>query len=374
VDHGITLLNAGDNLEISVLKNEFSGCRKRAINIASTMQQKYLKTEVNIAGNIFIHNGKGIYIDDRNLKSCSIHENYFSDNKDAIVLLGGKSTSYLKLSGNYFDATTQRIEFRGSQMCKITHNAFSDSKLNVRGCDEIVIDGNYFSKYYYSTGKSLNSEICIKSGGSLSASHNTLLTGKKRHEKKEVIERLNITSYERQSAMNIHGNKVLHEYRKKKFFEEIEPDLALYPNESLLATLRFQIHAESNRNPSDMSIDDVMTSDFYKLRDEFNKIKERVYSKEIKEALSELLNAFNIDMFAGHDSNDIYRFMAKTNETVEMLKIYLSMEVETDVSTEKRVITVLENYKVVLHQMMFTQAENEQDKLNAQLKLLENLL
>ncbi len=123
-----------------------------------------------------------------------------------------------------------------------------------------------------------------------------------------------------------------------------------------------------------MSIDDVMTSDFYKLLDEFNKIKERVYSKEIKEALSELLNAFNIDMFAGHDSNDIYRFMAKTNETVEMLKIYLSMEVETDVSTEKRVITVLENYKVVLHQMMFTQAENEQDKLNAQLKLLENLL
>jgi len=372
-DHGITLLNAGDNLEISILKNEFLSCRNRAINIASTMQKKYLKTEVNISKNVFLRNEKSIYIDDRNLKACYVTENYFAENKEAIVILGGKSTSSIKVKGNYLDNSNQKIELRSAQMCSLSHNELSDSRLSVRGCDEIVINGNHFDKGYYSLGKSYHNEVSIKAGGCLTVSHNVMLTGKARHEKKEIMDYLNIAAYERNSAINIFNNKPLEGVRKAKWFE-VEPvkEEVFYPDGSLLSALSYQI--DSKQNLSEMNIDDVMKSEFFKIRDALVSIRDSVVSVNIKDSLSLIITGFEIEIFEDKDSNDIYRFIVKSNETVEMLKIYTTMADETDTQTEERIVTVLNNYKMVLDQLMSKRTENDQDVLNAQLKLLENLL
>ena len=372
-DHGITLLNAGDNLEISILKNEFLSCRKRAINIASTMQKKYLKTEVNISKNIFLRNDKGIYIDDRNLKACYVTENYFAENKEAIVILGGKSTSSIKVTGNYLDNSNQKIELRSAQMCSLSHNELSDSRLSVRGSDEIVINGNHFDKGYYSLGKSYHNEVSIKAGGCLTVSHNVMLTGKPRHEKKEIMDYLNIAAYERNSAISIYNNKPLEGLKKVKWFEtESVSEDVLYPDGSLLSALSYQI--DSKQNLSEMNIDDVMKSEFFKIRDALVSIRDKMVSLNIKDSLSIIITGFEIELFEDKDSNDIYRFIVKSNETVEMLKIYTTMADETDTQTEERIVMVLNNYKMVLDQLVNKRTENDQDILNAQLKLLENLL
>ncbi|MBI9010783.1 MAG: hypothetical protein JEZ08_01020 [Clostridiales bacterium] len=372
-DHGITLLNAGDNLEISILKNEFLSCRKRAINIASTMQKKYLKTEVNISKNVFLRNDKGIYIDDRNLKACYVTENYFAENKDAVVILGGKSTSSIKVAGNYLDNSNQKIELRSAQMCSLSHNELSDSRISIRGSDEIVIHGNHFDKGYYSLGKSYHNEVSIKAGGCLTVSHNVMLTGKPRHEKKEIMDYLNIAAYERNSAINIYNNKPLEGIRKVKWFEtESVSEEVLYPDGSLLSALSYQI--DSKQNLSEMNIDDVMKSEFFKIRDALVSIRDKMVSLKIKESLSLIIKGFEIELFEDKDSNDIYRFIVKSNETVEMLKIYTTMADETDAQTEERIVMVLNNYKMVLDQLVSKRTENDQDALNAQLKLLENLL
>jgi len=371
VDNGITLLNAGDNLELIILKNEFNDCKKRTINIASTAQQKYLKTEVLIRKNVFMRNEKGIHIDDRNLKGATVDENYFSNNKEVIVIIGGKSTSYSKITGNYFDRSNQRIELRSAQLASLTHNYLANTNLRIRGCEEIHIDGNYISKVQENRYKH---DICIKAGGALSVVNNMMLTGRKKHERKDVISHLNITSYEHQSATNIRNNKVHENYRKNSWFETYEEDLILYPDDSLLQALRYGIHAKRERLAEDTDINESMRQDFFRLKNEFITLKEKMFSKEVQDAISGIIDVFQIEILEGSDSNDIYRFIAKTNETVEMLKIYMSMEADTDVNTEKRVITVLKNYNMTLSDMEDNQSKNEQDKLKAQLKLLENLL
>lgn len=373
VDHGMTLLNAGDNLETVIQKNEFSNCRKRSINIASTAQKKYLKTEIQINNNVFLNNDKAVHLDDKNLKSCHMEENYFGDNQEAIVIFGGKSTSGIKIIGNYFLATAQKIEVRNGELCQLSHNALNDSKMQLRGCDEIIMHGNLIDNPHYRKGKFLHNDVCIKSGGRLTISHNTMLKGKIKQAKKEIYEHLNITSYEKNPAVNIHDNIQLEGYRKKSFFDtELPQELKLYPDESLLSMLRYEGDAEHNLNIVDM--DDMMRKNFFEIRDAFSDLKDRVMSNVVSKSISDVLDVFQMDVLAGRDSNDIYRFIAKSNETVEMLKIYTNMEDNIDTNTERRIVSVMNNYLMVVNQFLNKTTEDEEDKLKAQLNLLENLL
>lgn len=373
VDHGITLLNAGDNIEIRIERNEFASCRKRAINIASTMQKKYLKTEVNIIKNIFIGNDKAIYIDDRNLKACNVQENYFDENNEAIIIFGGKSTSNIKVYGNYFEESSQSIELRYTKYCSLSHNELTDSKLSIRGCDEIIISGNHIQKNYYNNGKSLENEVAIKAGGCITVSRNVMLSGKPRHEKKEVLNHLNISSYERQPLAKIFENRPLIESVNSRLFKfSSNNHINRYPDESLLSALRYQIHTEDNL--SNMTIDEVLKKDFFKLRESLESIRINIPSESIKQLISSAIDQFQIEIFTGRDMNDIYRFIIKSNETVEMLRLYIGLEDKTDMVTEERIISIMHNYLMIFSKFIHKGNEDEQDKLNAQIKLLENLL
>lgn len=372
VDHGLTLLNAGDNLETKVHKNEFISCRKRAVNLSSTMQKKHIKTEVSINSNIFMRNDKAIHLDDRNLKSLLMEENYFGENHDALSIFGGKATGEVKLVGNYFDPSGQKLEIRSAEVCQLNHNMLNDSKLSIRGCDDIIITGNHIDNQYYNKGKSLYNEISIKTGGLLTISQNVMLKGKLRHEKKEVYDQLNISSYERNPSINISGNFLINE--NYGFFDKPRTALKLFPDESLLSVLSYQIQSKEHGELKELDIDDMMKADFIKLRDNLLAIKEGVSNPKIKEVIGQVVESFNIDIFNGRDSNDIYRFIVKSNETVEMLKIYASMEEDTDLKTSERIVGVMDNYMIMLNSFLSKQTEDEQDKLNAQLKLLENLL
>lgn len=373
VDHGMTLLNGGDNLETIIRKNTFEKCRKRSLNIVSTTQKKYLKTELQINNNVFLNNDKAIHLDDKNLKSCHMEENYFGENQEAILIIGGKATSHIQLIGNYFSPTMQKIELRNGEICSLTHNALMDSKMILRGCDEILIHGNLIDNPHYKKGKFLHNDVCIKSGGRLTISHNTILKGKIKQAKKEIYEHLNITSYERHPSVNIHDNLQLEGYRKRSFFQtERTEELKLYPDESLLSMLKYEGDSEHNLNLIDM--DDRMRQQFFNIRNQLIEVKERLLNGAIAGAVDDVIGGLKIELLAGRDSNDIYRFIAKSNETIEMLKIYTSMANRIDGMTEKRILSVLKSYMMVVEQFSSKRSEDEEDKLKAQLNLLENLL
>ncbi len=373
VDHGVSVLNAGDNQESLFINNEFKNCKKRAINMTSTTQIKNIKAELYVKNNIFINNAKALFMDDQNMKHCTIDENYFDNNRDAVVLLGGKKTSDLKVTGNFFTASNQKIEVRNSSLCHLTHNNLTNSKIHIRGCDDILIHGNFYDNPRSKRGKCLDNEVCIKLGGHLTVSHNRILKGRVKNEVKETFDTLNITAYERHPAVTIHDNTQLEGYEKKSLFSTYQPKtLELYPDASLLSLLQYE--GDTEHNLSLMDMDEVMRRDFLDLRSSFIDLKDLVQSQLIRKNIHAIVENLQIEILAGRDSNDIYRFIVKTNETVEMLKIYTTMEATVDSITEKRIVSVLSNYMEVLSGFMQKISEDEQDKLKAQINLLENLL
>lgn len=373
VDNGISIFNAGDNLETLLYNNEFSNCRKRAINLTSTTQRKFLKTELVIKNNVFMNNERAVFMDDQNMKHCTVEENYFGGNKDAIILLGGKATGDLKITGNFLTNARQKVEVRNAELCHLTHNNLNNSKIHLRGCEEILFHGNYFNNQNHKKGKCLDNDVCIKLGGRLTVTHNTMLKGKLKNENKEVYDLLNITAYERQPAITIQDNTQLEGYERRSFFDNYQPKaLKLYPDESLLSMIQYE--GDADHNMSMMDMDEVMRKDFYDLRASLSDLKEQIQSQLIRKTIASIVDQLDIEILAGRDSNDIYRFIVKTTETVEMLKIYITMEDTVDSMTEKRIVQVLNNYMSVLSSFLNKVSEDEQDKLKAQLNLLENLL
>ncbi len=373
IDHGVSVLNAGDNLESLFINNEFKNCKKRAINMTSTTQIKNIKSELYVKNNIFINNDKALFMDDQNMKHCTIDENYFDNNKDAVVLLGGKKTGDLKVTGNFYTASNQKLEVRKASLCHLTHNNLSNSKIHIRGCDDILIHGNFYDNPGSKRGKCLDNEVCVKLGGHLTVSHNRILKGRVKNEVKETFDTLNITAYERHPAVTIHDNTQLEGYEKKSLFSTYQPKtLELYPDASLLSLLQYE--GDTEHNLSMMDMDEVMRRDFLDLRSSFVDLKDLVQSQVIRKNIHAIVENLQIEILAGRDSNDIYRFIVKTNETVEMLKIYTTMEATVDSITEKRIVSVLSNYMDVLSGFMQKISEDEQDKLKAQINLLENLL
>jgi parallel beta-helix repeat protein len=367
-EHGISFLNAGDNLEVKLIGNEFLNCRSRAVNFSSSMQKKHLKTEVTFEGNIFSSNDRGIYIDDRNLKSCLIKENYFADNNGAVTVFGGKSTSEIKLDGNYFSDDMQLIEMRGTQLLTLMNNTLSDSKLNLRGSDEILIKGNKMIKHNYS-GKSFHNEVSIRAGGNLTVTRNKLLLGKPRQEKKEVSDYLNITAYERTPSLHIGGNMPLSESRFEHQYK-IDYDLKC-PDETLLSRLKY--HGDK-RNLGDDNIDEMLHKDFVKLRQTLEKLNQDIQSSMMKHYIEDILEKFTMDIFKERDTNDAYRFIVATNETVEMIKLFLSIDENISEETEVKMKGILDSYMLSMTNYLNRPAEEEEEKLNAQMKLLEQLI
>ncbi|MCH4886579.1 hypothetical protein EZV73_03315 [Acidaminobacter sp. JC074] len=373
VDHGVSVLNDGNNLETLFINNDFRHCKKRAINMTAVMQINKLKAELVVKNNIFIDNDKALFMDDQNIKHVTVEENYFDNNKLAVILNGGKSTGDLKVTGNFFTPSNQLIEIRSAKLCHITHNNLNNSKLHIRGCEDILIHGNLYDNPRSKRGKCLDNEVCIKLGGHLTVSHNKLLRGRLKNEDREVFDTLNISSYERRPAVTIHDNTQLDGFEKRSFFDNYQPkSLQLYPDASILSMLQYEGDLEHNLNLMDM--DEVMKRDFLDHRSTFIDLKDLVESQVIRKKIHTIVEKLQIEILSGRDSNDIYRFIVKTNETVEMLKIYVTMEETVDSMTEKRIVSVLDNYMQVLSGFMMDVSEEDQDKLKAQINLLENLL
>lgn len=373
VDHGLTLLNAGDNLECMIKNNEFINCRKRAINIASTQQQKYFKTELHLEENLFINNEKAIYVDDQNLKSIDISKNYFGENKDAVMVYGGKGTSKVAISHNYLSDDTQHIEVRTSQLCVVANNELNDGKMNIRGCDEIRIVGNHMANNYLARGKALHNEIAIKTGGSLTVSQNVMLTEKMKYEKKEVMAQLNVTAYERHPAIAIYDNYPMEGSIKRGFFDTREIEIErTYPDASLKTAIRFEMDTDVAIKAA--NLDEAMKTEFVNLQEQLVRFHDQSIDLELKKQLENILKNFKIDLFAERETNDIYRFIVKTTETVEMLKLYFGVQQNLDEKVSKRIKNILKHYETALLSFSNAQQEEEQDQLSAQIKLLENLL
>lgn len=368
--HGIQIINGGDNKEVFLIKNVFSKCKTAAITF------KALKVicepiMIKIKSNIISNNVKGIHIDDPFIKTCHIEENFFEQNKTAATVIGGKTCKDLSFTGNYFDHSNQIIEAKSAVHIQVMHNELNNSALRLRNAQNIMVHGNRIDTTENMKEKH---DVCIKAEGNLIISENIMLRQKTKFEKRDVSSQLSITAFERRPRIEIFGNKVRAEFVKRGLFEpKPEPVLALYPDESLKSTISHQIYANGVA-ADDVMIDDAMKQEFYHLKSLMEVLSEKLSSVEIKQQVEMILRKFNVEIFVGKDQNDIYRFMLKSKETIELLEIYMTMVDDITPKTEMRILSILKNYSALLDSYCQEQTAEEQDKLKAQIKLLENLL
>ncbi|MBN2793774.1 MAG: right-handed parallel beta-helix repeat-containing protein [Clostridia bacterium] len=351
LDHGFTFLNGGDNLELSLVENTFEKCRKRAVNVASTTQRKFVKTIMTIKHNIFTDNEHGIYIDDQNLKSCEVLENYFSGNRTALLLIGGKSTSQVKISDNYLGYDRQTIEVRNSRGVTLMENECADSNVVLRGCDDMLIQKNHFSP-------GGNHQIAVKSVGYLTIMQNEVLNQRSKQEQRELMSFFNITAYDRKPAIKIQNN-----------YSDQEGHLN-YPDSSLLELLTYQIRTSDNLKA--MSFDDALKQDFLFMTDRLEKIALKISHEAIELQMDNILKRLNLTGLADKETNDIYKLIAKGKETIAMLDMYL--EIEDKHLVEERILNVLRSFDETIQVFYETKKNKQSDLLNAQIKMLENYL
>lgn len=356
VDHGLTLHNSGDCITIRVMHNEFKSCKKRGLNIVSSFQKKYLKSDIEISKNIFIKNEKAIFVDDRNLKTCQLSENFFDDNLEAIHITGGKQTHTLKIEGNYI-GKNQLLSLRSSGVLLLQSNRMIECPMSIRGIDDISITANHFEIEQVKV--TTPHEIAIKLGGSLMVRHN-IFSGKLRNEKKDLTKRLNITAYERLPSIVLKNN---FGQQGKKALPILE-----VPDTSLIYTLR---HLQDDQGEG---IDHVLENEFLEVREALISLKKKLINEHFKKLLMEIIDQFQIRLLSNKSSNEIYRFIVRANEMKEMLKIYIQMAGELEQATESRILDIMNNFLAFLQETSDENFDGEKDKLKAQMKLMEKLL
>lgn len=351
IDHGLTFLNGGDNLEVNIEENTFENCRKRALNVASTTQRKFVKTHFNLKHNIFRNNECSFFVDDQNLKSLAAFENYFENNKQAIHLIGGKSTSDVKLNQNYFSNDRQAIEIRNSRGVTLLENEMNNSSMIIRGCDDILIQQNHFDPIGHH-------QIALKSGGYLSITQNEILEKRSKQAKNTIMDYFNVSAYDRKPAIKIQNN-----------YLQGQGNLS-YPDENLLEYLTYQMRTSDDMK--NLSFDEALKREFMMVSDQLEKILLKIENNEIEDILESTLKEFSLAGLSDKESNDIYKLMNKGKETIAMLKMYL--EVDDKDLVEHRIVNVLKSFETAVKEFYQIKKEKKSDLLQAQLSMLENYL